>query len=181
MSKKIYVYEVEKIVREHYKKQKEFLVYHIIPAVDYAHQLLDIVQTDSEIAVLGTWLHDISKINSYRKQRRNRNSHHLRGSEETGRILKRLGYDPVRAKIVQECVLRHSSDSRYLPQTIEEKIVVSADSLSHIFNVPRLCKQAYGSNNCSIKEDTDWLISKCNNLIAKIEIPEARDMAIKKI
>ncbi|MFA5856102.1 MAG: HD domain-containing protein [Candidatus Pacearchaeota archaeon] len=180
MSKKNYVSLIEKIVKSRCKKQKELLNYHIIPAVEYAYQLVDIVESDKEIAILGTWLHDISKISWYSKPKRDRNNHHINGSKESGRILSKLGYDPLRTKLVQECVLRHSTDKRYHPKTIEEKIVVSADSLSHLYNVPRLCKQAYSNNTSSIKDDTEWLINKCENLIAKMEIPEARNMAIKR-
>lgn len=98
---------------------------HIESVVRYSKLLSQKLNADEEICEISAWLHDIKKIKGERER------HHVHGSEEASEILKGYAYPENRINMIKHCILTHSSDKNYMPESKEAKIVAFADALSH--------------------------------------------------
>ena len=146
---------------------------HIESVVEYSKQLAKELGADEEICEISAWLHDIKKLKG------ERNKHHVRGSEEAVDLLRDFGYPEEKIEKVKHCILTHSTDKTYPPESIEAKIVASADALSHYDNFLALTYVAYNLKKQFIEEGREWLIKKYNSCWDKL-IPEARKIAKPK-
>jgi HD superfamily phosphodiesterase len=102
-----------------------------------AEKLLKIYkQADKQIVIIACWLHDISKysVKDKSETKKHHATHHLSSYNFTKKFLNQYNLeDEIIAKIAQ-CVLRHRNSS-HKARTMEEKIVVVADTLSHFTSV----------------------------------------------
>jgi uncharacterized protein len=140
---------------------------HIESVVKYSKILAKKLDADEEIVELAAWLHDIKKIKGEKEQ------HHIRGAEEAGEILKGLGYPQNRIEKVCQCILTHSSDKKYPPMTKEERILASADAISHFFNFAAIAYGKYHQKGLGISEGKNEILRKYQECWEKI-MPEAR-------
>jgi len=147
---------------------------HIESVVKYSKQLAKKLKADEEVCELAAWLHDIIKIRD-----RQRELHHVKGSEEAEKILKKLGYPQDKIEKVKHCILTHSSDKNYSPESIEAKIVSSADAMAHFDNFWALAHTAYRLKRLSIPEGRNWVKKKYESCWAKM-MPEAKEIARQK-
>jgi putative nucleotidyltransferase with HDIG domain len=148
---------------------------HIVSVVKYSKLLAKKLDADEEICELSAWLHDIKKIQGKREK------HHVHGSKEAAKILKSYGYPNEKIKQVEHCILTHSADKNYVPETIEAKIVASADALSHFDNFLSLTYVVYDLRNLSIEEGRKWLIKKYESCWDKLDfVPVAKELAQDK-
>jgi predicted metal-dependent HD superfamily phosphohydrolase len=148
---------------------------HIVPVRDYAVKLADIAKADREVVELAAWLHDLTRITIGSKD------HHKTGAEEAGKILRGLGYPEKTISHVRDCILTHRSMERDgPPQTIEAKIIASADAMAHYDTIPMLVVYKFGKTG-SLKEAIEWVLEKVNRgWENKILLPEARGMVKDK-
>ena len=148
---------------------------HIESVVKYSRKLAQELGADEEICEISAWLHDIKKING------NPEKHHIYGAKEAAVILRDYNYPENRIKMIEHCILTHSSDDKYVPKTIEAKIVASADALSHFNNFLELAHVAFGLKKKSFEDGREWLIEKYKACFNKLKIlPEAEKIARDK-
>ena len=148
---------------------------HIKSVVKYSKILAKQLNADEEICELSALLHDIIKI-KYNKGE----MHHIYGSEEAEKILKKYDYPGEKIQKIKHCILTHSSDENYSPQSIEAKIVASADALSHFDIFLELVHYIFSAKKESIEQCRKLLLEKYNRTWKKISIPEARELAKPK-
>ncbi|MFH1316651.1 MAG: HD domain-containing protein [Candidatus Woesearchaeota archaeon] len=108
---------------------------HIEYVVNKSLELADKYDADKEIVEISAWLHDIRKLKN------DDEGHHIKGSEEASKILKEMGYEDEKIEKIKHCIITHSSDKRYMPKTIEAKILASADALDKFDKFIELVKE----------------------------------------
>ena len=99
--------------------------YHVLPVVEYAEKLAEICDVNKEVVELSAWLHDIGRIKFGAR------NHELTGAEEAERILRQFGYPDEIIEQVKHCILAHRGRGSIRPQTMEAKVVATADALAH--------------------------------------------------
>lgn len=103
--------------------------FHLLGVEKWAKELLkELPEADEEVVMLGVWLHDLQRIRGLE------GDHAEVGAIEAEKVLKQFGYSDEIIEHVKEMVLAHRCDDDLLPQTLEGKILASADAMSHYFN-----------------------------------------------
>ena len=148
---------------------------HIESVVKYSKILAKELNADEEVCEISAWLHDIIKIRDGQREQ-----HHVKGSEEAGEILKKYNYLDEKIQQVKHCILTHSSDKKYPPESLEAKIVASSDALSHFDNLLAMAQYTFVIKKESVEECRKTLIKKYKNSWDKLLIPEAREIAKPK-
>jgi uncharacterized protein len=97
---------------------------HLHNVVKYSRVLAVKLNADVEICELSAWLHDISKIEG------NKKNHHISSAKRAREILQSYIYPDDKIKIIESAIITHSSDENFVPKTIEQKILASADALA---------------------------------------------------
>jgi uncharacterized protein len=165
--------EIKKIVKEACIGKEDIFENHVLNVVKYSRILAEKLNIDSEVVEIAAYLHDIMKIEGcYEK-------HHVLGSEKAITILTALNYPVEKIEIVRKCILTHSSDQTYPPESIEEKIVASADALAIFDTFLAMTYVVYNLKKMSIEEGRKWLLNKYAVAWGKL-IPEAQEIAQEK-
>jgi len=112
---------------------------HVKPVIEYGKQLAEKYGADSEIVWLSAILHDIARLDDVK-------NHDEIGSEKAHEILLKNGFGENIAKRVRETILTHSC-KKYTSETIEQKVVASADAMSHFLAPFYLWIGKYSDNN----------------------------------
>lgn len=150
--------------------------YHLLPVVEYAAKLAEICDVNKEIVELSAWLHDIGRIKFGAR------NHELTGAAEAERILKQFGYSDEIIEQVKHCILAHRGSGSIQPQTMEAKVVATADALAH-FDMFLPLLTAIGKRG-KAKDDKiiyRWIYEKMErDWNKKILIPEAMEIAEEK-
>ena len=149
--------------------------WHIESVVKYAKILADKLDADKEILEISAWLHDIQKIRDGK-----RDLHHVNGSNEAETILRNLKFPEEKIQKVKHCILTHSSDKKYPPESKEAKILHNADAFSHFDNFMAFAHWVYGIDKLSIEEGRKVLIGKYARNWEKLTLPEAKEIAKSK-
>jgi uncharacterized protein len=148
---------------------------HVESVVHYAKVLAKELGADEEVCEIAAWLHDIEKIRGHKE------NHHVLGAQKAMAILRGLHCAEHKMQQIEHCILSHSSDKNYVPQTVEAKIVACADALSHFDNFSRLAYRAYRTKNLSLAGGRVWLQEKYKKSWDKLSmLPEARELARAK-
>ncbi|PLW80780.1 hypothetical protein C0585_00750 [Candidatus Woesearchaeota archaeon] len=159
---------IKKIIFDLFEKNDPFWKVHVLAVVDNSIRLAKRFDADVEVCEVSAWLHDIAKLEGTRE------NHHVIGSKRAEEILIDEGYDNVFIEKVKDCILYHSSDKKYVPRTLEEKIVACADATCHFDTFLEFAVKFLE------KYDYDYDIVK-NKIIIKFEksldkiMPELRD------
>ena len=112
---------------------------HVKPVVEYGKQMAVKYGADLEIVWLGALLHDIARLDEVEP-------HDQIGSDRAFELLVARGFDEVVAQKAREAVLRHRC-RLYQPETLEQKIVASADAMAHFLPPFYLWMRKYSSKN----------------------------------
>ena len=148
---------------------------HIESVVKYSKILANQLGADEEICEVSAWLHDLIKIRDNQKDQ-----HHVKGAEEAAKILKKFKYPEDKTQKIKHCILTHSSDKAYLPESVEAKIVASADALSHFDNLLSLAYFAFIVKKKSVAEFREYALHRYAKSWNKLCIPEAKELAKPK-
>lgn len=143
---------------------------HVELVVKNSKELAKKLGANEEVCGIAAWLHDIKKIKG------ESGNHHVHGAEEAVEILKKYDYDKI--KEVEHCILTHSSDEKYMPESKEAKIVASADSLSHFDDFLFIVHSAFKLNE-TMEERKEWILKKYAKAWKKL-MPEAQKIAKPK-
>jgi len=106
--------------REFYKI---FWDMHIKPVIEYSKAMAAKYGADLEVIWLGAILHDIARLDD-------KEPHDEIGSQMAYDLLIENNFSPELAKKVKEVILSHRC-KKYLPETLEQKIIASADAMAH--------------------------------------------------
>lgn len=170
--------KIKDLVREELREHdREYQMdFHLAVVNKYAEKLAKIYNADREVIELAVWLHDIDRISGMKE------SHHLTGSERAAQLLRGLKYPEDVVERVKHCILTHRcKDGDPKPQTMEAKIVASADAMAHFDIIPFLVWMAAKETDMSAKEASWWLAKKIErNWNKKLLLPEARNMVREK-
>lgn len=112
---------------------------HVKPVIEHGKQLAEKYDADLEIVWLSSILHDIARLDDVE-------NHDEVGSEKAYKILLEKGFDENVAKRVRETILTHSC-KQYIPETIEQRVVASADAMSHFLAPFYLWMGKYSDKN----------------------------------
>jgi len=137
----------EKIIKEAQKsvkclaKENDWLWFynmHQKEVIESAKDLLRLYpKADQRIVLISCWLHDIAHY--YAKDDKEiltiKKNHHIDGARIAEKILSKYKIDKVEIDKITNCILRHRNLEAYEPKTLEEKIVVTADALSHFRSI----------------------------------------------
>lgn len=100
-----------------------FWEHHVQKVVEYAMKLAKKYKADENIVYLGALLHDISLVDDDKL-------HDELGAIKAKKILLKEGFGEEVAQKVSDIALKHRCQ-KFSPETLEEKIVATADTMSH--------------------------------------------------
>lgn len=96
---------------------------HVKPVIEYSKQMAKKYNAKSEVVWLGAILHDIARLDD-------QEPHDEIGSEKAYKLLIEKGFDKELAEKVKGVILTHRC-KKYPPETVEQKILASADAMAH--------------------------------------------------
>jgi uncharacterized protein len=136
------VEEIKKFVEDECKKETskygyEPFPFHFVPVVNYAEKLANELGGDKEVILLAAWLHDIGSIIYGREE------HHVTGAKIAEEKLKGLQYSPEKIELIKKCILNHRGSQKRERESIEEKIIAEADTMSLFDNISGVFKAAF--------------------------------------
>lgn len=102
---------------------RSFWNVHVKPVIELSKQMADKYGANKEVVWLGAVLHDIARLTD-------ESPHDEVGSRKAYGFVLKNGYDEEIATKVKNIVLKHRC-KKYPPETLEEKIVASADAMAH--------------------------------------------------
>lgn len=157
--------------------------YHIIAVKKYALKLAKKYQAHQEVVELAALFHDIGRITT-----NSQHNHDLAGVKQASKILKKFGYSQEIIDKVNHCIRTHRSRERK-PETLEAKIIATADTMSHFDLLPVLTACSIRIKNIDLchltKEDVKIIYKWLNEKIErgwhqKLLLPEAKELIKKK-
>ncbi len=102
-----------------------FLEEHFLVVEKFAKQLCRLYpKANKDVVLLGVWFHDIGKANGKIK------NHDIEGANYANKYLSKLDFDKRTIKLVYDVCKSHSC-KRFKPQSMEAKILATADAMSH--------------------------------------------------
>ena len=166
------VEEVKRFVKKECEKndQSSQYEYHFLIVHKYAMALAKRYTCNTEVLELSVWLHDITRIAELAED------HNITGAVKAEEILKKMGYEQDVIEQVKHCILTHRANHLEEPKTIEAKILITADAMSHFDIIPLLLY--YGLlKGMGFKETIRWLAEKIErDWSKKMILPDAREM-----
>lgn len=175
MDKKI-IEKVRKFVESECKKPTskyghDPYPFHFVPVVRYADELAKELGGDREVISIAAWLHDIGSIIHGRKD------HHLSGAKIAEEKLRELNYPEEKIALVKKCILNHRGSHNNGQETIEEKILVEADTMSAFDNMSGIFKAAYVYEDyVTQKEAGDAVRKKLENKWKQLHFKKSKEV-----
>ena len=143
--------------------------YHIKPVVEIACEMAKELNADIQVVEIAAYLHDITKMTGERK------NHHITGAQYAEDFLKNYNIENEKIEQIKNCIKKHRGSSEYERQTLEEKIIATADAVAHIEHPLTLFYAWYGRRQCQIDEGADGIIRKLNRSWDKIEFEYVKE------
>ena len=109
--------------RERKDLLKGFWEHHIVPVVDLSKEMAQKYGAQSEVVWLGALFHDFALLDGSEP-------HDELGAIKTKDFLLERGFDEDFCQKVADVVLTHRC-KKFMPQTLEQKIVATADAMAH--------------------------------------------------
>jgi uncharacterized protein len=138
--------------------------HHIKVVYDLAVQNHILYNADLEIVSLAALLHDIASVTNVKYTE----NHHIIGAQIADQLLRDLGYDEDKLKIVKNCILNHRGSVLRDKQSNEEICVADADAMTHFYNVPSLLSMVYKEKNMGIDEGAIFVYEKLQRSYNKL-------------
>lgn len=170
------VKQVHEFVREEcegFSELDDVFEHHIMGVKTFAEKLADLYKANKFVVLLAAYLHDINYIQTH-----NHDVHEIEGSIYVKEYLSQFNIDPEDVELVSLCVLHHRGSKRSKRESIEEKIIASADAMDHINRClqmfyRRISKETY-------EESIEFMRGKLQRGWKKIELTEGRKLVEKK-
>jgi uncharacterized protein len=169
--------KVEKIVIAASQNKKNRFSYnawenHIKIVYDLSLLLAKKLGADGEIVAIAALLHDIASL----KNKKYVKEHHVHGLWIARQILEKLNYPEDRLMKVLHCIYAHRGSKKIPRETLEAKIVASADAMSHIVYFPSILRLAIIPYQMPLNEAVPWSLAKIKRSWNKIELPAGKKM-----
>lgn len=106
--------------------------------INFAEKLLKIYKkADRKIVFISCWLHDIAHYYARDSEGilKVKANHHIKSAKIAGDFLKRYNIGKDELEKIKNCIICHRNKKLFSPKTIEEKIVVVADTMSHFGSI----------------------------------------------
>lgn len=116
-----------------------FWKFHVKPVIEYSKQMAEKYNADYEAVWLGAVMHDICRLTE-------EDPHDELGSKKAFSILIEKGFNESMAKKVSNIILTHRC-KKFPPETLDQKIVASADAMAHFLSPFYLWIFRYSDNN----------------------------------
>ena len=148
--------------------------YHINPVVEIACEMARELNADVQVVEIASYFHDITKMTGKRKE------HHLTGAKYAESFLSNYDIEKVKVEMIKDCIKKHRGGTEFTRNTIEEKIVATADAVAHIMHPLTLFYAWYGRRGCSIDEGADGMLQKLEKSWNKIEFQNVKNKMEKR-
>jgi uncharacterized protein len=151
---------------------------HFIPAIKYAEKLIStfsVKKPDREVILISVWLHDIGSIVYGRED------HHITGAKIAEEKLKELKFPIEKIELVKKCIYNHRGSQQNKRESIEEKIVAEADTLSNFDNLPGIFKAAFIYENKTQDEARKSVREKLERKYQQLHFEESKELIKPKI
>ena len=145
--------------------------HHILSVVQFAEALAAKTGADAEIVQLAALLHDYAGIKDVSLEP----EHHLHGARLARKLLGERGYPKIRTEHVAACIVTHRASQKLKPETLEARVLRSADAAAHITQVPSLLHLAYVRKGLGVDEGAAWVRAKLERSYRKL-MPEAQEL-----
>lgn len=171
---------ISTLVEESCKKDTNIFGYeiwshHILTVLKYSRILAEKFNADLEIVELSALLHDYASI----KNKSLYKEHHLHGATEAENLLKTFDYPEEKIELIKQCIISHRGSISIKKESIEAKIIASADAMAHIEEIPSLFHLAYTKHNMSVDKGSEWVQNKIDRSWKKL-CPEAQAIMSEK-
>ncbi|NCN87032.1 HD domain-containing protein [archaeon] len=143
---------------------------HFKPVVQYAILLANKFGVDRELVEISAWLHDIGSIIYGRE------NHHITGCEIAEKKLMEFNYPKEKIELVKKCIFNHRGSKGHNLDTLEEKIIVDADSLANFDNVEGILKAAFLYENLNQLEARKSIFKKLTNKYNQLSFDYSKDI-----
>lgn len=168
--------EARKIVKEAcYSPQNKFTStvweYHILPVVKYGLNLGKKFNADLEVIELAALLHDYACLIDSNLC----DEHHLHSADLAEKLLDKFDFPKYKIEHIRECIISHRGSLNLKKESVEAKILASADAMAHITEWADMFYLTYGVHKYQTREGAEWLKGKVERSWNKI-IPEGKDM-----
>ncbi|MFH1522892.1 MAG: HD domain-containing protein [Patescibacteria group bacterium] len=176
--------EVREIVKEAcYSEKNAFdcTVFdnHILPVVEHSLKLgrkfkvnsNGQLKVDFEVLELSALLHDYAGVNDFNLYK----DHHLHSAKMADKILSRLNYPVSKINHIKECITSHRGSVKISKNTVEAKILASADAMAHFTELADMFFLAFNVHGYKTQEGSKWLKKKLMRSWKKIT-PEGKKM-----
>lgn len=118
------------VAKKNFNLDNYYLERHVNEVERWAKKILEIKSdADSDVVLLGVWLHDIGQLIGYKEI-----DHAISSEIEARRFLAEKGIQKDIIEKVAHCVRAHRCKD-IQPSTIEAKIVAASDSASHMTDI----------------------------------------------
>lgn len=99
--------------------------------------LIQYPEADREVVLISACLHDLGHFRAKTLDQVDavKPDHHLAGAEMAEELLQKYDLSDNKVQKIIRCIQRHRVTGTYIPETIEEKIVAVADTLSHFQSI----------------------------------------------
>ena len=144
--------ELTKDIKEEYNLYEQHIKY----VYNNVIQLSKNKNVDIEVLQLSALLHDISMTD----KKLDRSKHNEYSALIAEELLNQYNYDNNKIQLIKKCILNHSSIRKEYRTTLEEQILVDADSLSHFDNYKSIYSFALNVMNLSKEESLQYLKDK---------------------
>ena len=145
--------------------------HHILTVVKYSKMLARKLKADMEIVEIAALLHDYASV----VNKKWKENHHIYGSRLAEEVLKKYNYPKDKIEQVKHCIVSHRASKKIPRETIEAKIVASADAMAHFDKFNSLLYFAFTKGGMGIDEGTKWVLGKLERDWKKL-MPEAKEM-----
>lgn len=132
------------------------------------------LNADMQVVEIAAYLHDITKITGDRK------NHHITGANYTEEFLKKYNIEKEKIDQIKNCIKKHRGSSEFTRDTLEEKIIATADAVAHIEHPLTLFYAWYGRRQCQIDQGADGIINKLQRSWEKIEFDYIKESMKEK-
>jgi putative nucleotidyltransferase with HDIG domain len=145
--------------------------HHILNVIQFSKQLAQELQADEEIVELAAVFHDYASVLNPEYIE----NHHEHGARLARKFLMKNDYPEDRINQIEHCILSHRASKRIKRNTIEAKILASADAMAHFANLDSLFYLVYSTKKMGIDEGREYLLSKLDRSWKKL-LPKAKDI-----
>ena len=143
--------------------------YHIIPVVKISIEMAEKLNADIEVVEIAAYLHDVTRILG------DKDNHHKTGAKYARDFLEKYEFDNKKIELIEKCIKNHRGSIKNNRETIEEKIISTADAVSHIEYPLPLFYTWYGKRKATLEDGKIEIRNKLQRSWNKIEFEYKKD------